>query len=145
MAASDRPYGKFRFKVEIEGLTLGHFQSVSGLSHEVEVLTHQEGGVNDRLHKLPGQGSYPNLTLKLGYVNSQMLENWHARYISKPGLMDRKNLSIVLVDDQSREVKRWSFAKCWPVKWEGPEFDASASQIVVETVELAHQGFVRGG
>jgi phage tail-like protein len=145
VAAADRPYGKFRFKVEVDGLTLAHFQSVSGLSHEIEVLTHQEGGVNNRLHKLPGQGSYPNLTLKVGYVHNQLLENWHNRFTQKPGSIGRKNVSVVLVDDRSQEVARWSFARAWPVKWEGPEFDASAAQILVESVEIAHEGPVRGG
>ena len=33
--AADRPYGKFRFKVEIDGLTVAHCQAVTGLSAEV--------------------------------------------------------------------------------------------------------------
>lgn len=145
MAASDRPFAKFRFKFEIEGLTVGHFQSVSGLTHEIEVLSHQEGGVNGRLHKLPGQGSYPNLTLKVGYINSTMLEGWHRNFSQKPGGVGRKNVSIVLLNLAGQEERRWSFTRCWPVKWEGPEFDASAAQILVESVEIAHEGLVQGG
>lgn len=142
--AADRPYGKFRFKVEIDGLTMAHFQSVSGLSHEIEVLTHQEGGINDRLHKLPGQGSYPNITMKLGYVHSAMLEGWHKSFTRKPGGVGRKNGSIVLLDDRGDEVGRWNFQRAWPVKWEGPEPDSSGSDIAVETIEIAHEGITRG-
>lgn len=142
--AADRPYGKFRFKVEIDGLTMAHFQTVGGLSHEIEVLTHQEGGVNDRLHKLPGQGSYPNISLKLGYVNSALVENWHLGFTRKPGGVGRKNGSIVLLDDDGSEVARWNFQRAWPVKWEGPEPDASGSDILVESIEIAHEGITRG-
>ncbi|MBU0553584.1 phage tail protein [Myxococcota bacterium] len=136
-----RSIGKYRFKVEIDGLTVAHFQSVSGLSHEIEVLSQQEGGVNDRLHKLPGQGSYPNITLKVGYV-STALESWHQGFSRGSG--GRKNGSIVLLDDMGQETKRWNFRRAWPVKWEGPDFDANQNQIAVESIEIAHEGISRG-
>lgn len=142
--SSARPYGAFRFVLEVDGLTMAHFQSVAGLSHEIEVLPFQEGGMNDRMHKLPGQGSYPNITLKVGYVNSALLEDWHSKFTQKPGSVGRKNGSIVLHDDEGEEVTRWNFTRAWPVKWEGPQLDASQSQILVESVEIAHEGITRG-
>ncbi|MCB9527957.1 MAG: phage tail protein [bacterium] len=137
-AANSRPYGKFRFAVEISGLTVGHFQSVSGLAHEIEVYTHQEGGLNDRTHKLPAQGSYPNLVLKAGYAVDDTLEKWHRKFPSG----GRKNVTITLRDDAGQALKSWSFRDAWPVKWEGPEFDASQSQIAVQSIELAHNGMI---
>lgn len=139
-----RPFGKFRFLVEIDGLTLAHFQSISGLSHEIEVLSQQEGGVNDRHHKLPGQGSYPNLTLKVGYIDNRLLEDWHFNYGKNAQSVGRKNGSIVMLDDAGNEKARWNFVRAWPVKWEGPELDASQSQIIIESVEIAHEGLTRG-
>ena len=141
---STRPYARFRFVVEIDGLQLAHFQSISGLGHEIEVLAQQEGGVNDRLHKLPGQGSYQNLVLKVGYIHNRLLEDWHVAFQRKPGATGRKNGSIVLHDDDGSEIARWNFTRAWPVKWEGPELDSSASEILVESVEIAHEGIVRG-
>jgi phage tail-like protein len=145
MAKFDRPLGKFRFKVEIDGLTLAHFQSISGLQHEIEALEFKEGGVNDRMHKLPGQGRYPNLVLKVGYVNSQMLEGWHMGFTQNPGGVRRKNGSIILCDDAGEPVTRWNFFQAWPVKWEGPQLDSSGTDILVETVEIAHHGISRMG
>lgn len=139
-----RPFGKFRFLMEIDGVTMAHFQSVTGLSHEIEVLTHQEGGVNDRLHKLPGQGSYPNIVLKLGYVNSELVETWHTRFTKNPTQEGRKNGSIVLLNDDGTEVTRWNFRRAWPVKWEGPELDSGAAEIAVESIEVAHEGLTKG-
>lgn len=136
--AASRPKGKFRFTVEISGLTVAHFQNVSGLSHEIEVFTHQEGGVNDRTHKLPTQGSYPNLVLKAGYAVDDTLERWHRGF---PG-SGRKNVTVSLLGDDGKVARSWSFRDAWPVKWEGPELDASQSQLAMQTVELAHNGFV---
>ena len=138
------PYGKFRFKVEVDGVTLAHFQSVSGLTHEIEVLTYQEGGVNDRQHKLPGQGSYPNITFKQGYVHTAFLEDWHFNFSKKPGAVGRKTGSIILLGDEGTEIGRWNFERAWPVKWEGPEFDSGQSEHHVESVEIAHEGIKRG-
>lgn len=140
-AANSRPFGKFRFAIEISGLTVAHFQSVTGLAHEVEVFTHQEGGQNERTHKLPAQGSYPNLVLKAGYAVDDTLEKWHRKFPHGEG---RKNVTITLHDDMGQTKKTWSFRDAWPVKWEGPELDASQSQIAVQSIELAHSGMIGG-
>jgi len=143
--AADYSYGTFNFKLEVGGITLGHFQNVTGLSHEIEVLTHQEGGVNDRAHKLPGPGSFPNITLKLGYVASELAEDWHFNFGANPGSVGRKDGSIILLDDKLEEVVRWNFVRAWPVKWEGPELNSSADNQAVETLEIAHEGLLREG
>jgi phage tail-like protein len=141
--ADTRPFAKYRFMIEIDGLAVGHFQSVGGLSHEVEVLTYQEGGINDRSHKLPAQGSYPNLTFKMGYVNQHALEDWHVSFTRAPDKIGRKNGSVVMLDSAGQELSRWNFTRAWPVKWEGPELDGGATDIAVETIEVAHEGLVR--
>ncbi|MCB1185037.1 MAG: phage tail protein [Myxococcales bacterium] len=145
MAAAKYAYGTFNFKLEINGLTLGHFQNVTGLGHEIEVLTHQEGGVNDRQHKLPGQGSFPNVTLKLGYVASELAEDWHFNFAINPKSVGRKDGSIVMLDDAGEELMRWNFVRAWPVKWDGPEFNSGADNLAVETLEIAHEGLNRDG
>ena len=139
------PFAKFRFKVEIDGLTLAHFQSVSGLQHEIEALEVQEGGVNQRMHKLPAQGRYQNLVLKVGYVNAGALEGWHQAFSKSPGGVRRKNGSVILCDDEGEPVCRWNFFEAWPVKWEGPQLDTGGGEILVETIEIAHHGLMREG
>lgn len=145
MPTFDRPLGKFRFKVEIDGLTLAHFQSITGLQHEIEAVEFQEGGLNERMHKLPGQGRYPNLVLKVGYVNSELLEGWHTGFSQNPKGVRRKNGSIILCNDDGTPVRRWNFFEAWPVKWEGPQLESSANDILVESVEIAHHGITRIG
>jgi len=129
--------------VEIDGLAVAHFQSVGGLSHEIEVLTYQEGGVNDRFHKLPAQGSYQNIVLKTGYINTHAVEDWHVAFTRTPEKVGRKNGRIVLLGDHGQELARWNFTRAWPVKWEGPELDGGATEIAVESVEIAHEGLAR--
>ena len=60
------------------------------------------------------------------------------------GTVDRKNLSVVLLDGQGAEALRWNVLQAYPVKWSGPDLHALASGDRVETVELAHHGMVNG-
>jgi len=42
-------------------------------------------------------------------------------------------------------VAKWNLEGVYPVKWTGPSLDAAGNQIAVETLELAHNGFLSGG
>lgn len=137
-----RPYAAYRFKLVIKGITLGHFKSCSGLKHEIEVLEFQEGGVNEFKHKLIGQGSYPNLTLKMGFVSNGIAEDWHNEFAAESRKGQRRTVSIVLLNTDGSEIQRWDLLNGWPVKWEGPEFDASADNVAIETLEIAHHGLL---
>lgn len=71
MAAYYPPVG-FHFLVEFEGLgteSKDHqFQSVSGLSVDIETEEIAEGGENRFKHKFPVKTKYPNLVLKRGLL-----------------------------------------------------------------------------
>lgn len=139
------PYGAFRFKLEVDGVALGHFKSCSGLKHEIEVLEFQEGGANEFKHKLVAQGSYPNVVLKMGFVSNGIAEDWHYEYAAadaKKG--QRKTVRIyLLADDAQAVVGQWTLRDAWPAKWEGPEFDGSSDNLAIETLEIAHHGILR--
>jgi len=48
--------------------------------------------------------------------------------------------AIILKDEAGNEVKRWNLFRVFPVKWIGPEFKAAASELAIETLELACEG-----
>lgn len=140
--AGPDPYCAFQWKVEIDGLVVGHFQEVTGLSVQTEVVKFQEGGLNDREHHLMGQTSYANLVLKNGLTDSAALFEWRAM-VDTPGRAGaRRNGSLVLLDGTVKELVRWNFVRGWPCKWEGPAFTYQ-SAIAVETLEIAHEGIRR--
>jgi phage tail-like protein len=37
--------------------------------------------------------------------------------------------------------KAWEFENGYPVKWRGPDFDASKNEIAIESLKIAHEGF----
>lgn len=133
------PYLGFNFLVEIGSLVVGGFSEVTGLQAEVQTEDYREGGVNEYAHKLAGPTNYPaNLSLRRGITNTDALWDWH-REITQ-GIINRRKISIILLDSEGREVRRWNFAQAYPVSWTGPELQADTAQVAVETLEMAHRG-----
>jgi phage tail-like protein len=144
MAVGDRadPYLSLNFLVEIEGLVVGGFNEVTGLTVEVEIEEYREGGVNTYVHKLAGPARYPNnLVLKHGLTDSDILWNWHQDVAS--GNILRKNGSIMLLDSAGEEQWRWNFVDAYPVRWVGPDLRAGSAEVAIETLELVHRGLCK--
>jgi len=144
MAVGQRwdPYMNCRFLVEIDSLTVGGFAEASGLQAEVETEDYWEGGVNEYVHKLAKGTKYPNLVLKRGFTDSQVLWQWHADAVN--GKIQRKRCRVVLLDSQGQETWRWIFEEAFPVKWVGPDMKADGSAVAIETLELVHNGMTKG-
>lgn len=143
MATGDRhdPVLSFNFKVEITGLIIAGFSEVSGLQAEIEVHEYREGGLNEYIHKRAGPAKYAtNLVLKKGIADSRELWSWYSDVLQ--GTIERKSLDIVLMDSAGTEKRRWTFQNAYPVKWSGPDFKAQASEVAIESLELAHEGLV---
>jgi phage tail-like protein len=140
---SDR-YLAHGFAVEFDGLVVGGFAEVSGLVVETETYDYREGGVNDRMHRLPGPVRYPsNILLRRGLTDAQELWSWQ-RDLAQ-GTIQRRDGSIVLLD-AGEEAVRWNFAGGYPARWTGPELRANGATVALETLEIAHAGLsVPGG
>jgi phage tail-like protein len=136
---SSDPIGAFRFKVELGGVIEAGFAECAGLQAETEVEEIREGGVNEFVHRLAKGSKHPNLTLKRGLTDSEVLWDWHQDVVS--GKIERKKVDLILLDSQGDETWRWSFEGAFPVKWIGPELKATGSAVSIETLELAHNGF----
>jgi len=135
------PYMKYNFLVEIDGITQCAFKEVSGLDSTTDPVEYREGGENTTMRKLPGKTKYSDISLKWGITDSQEFYDWRKGVID--GAIERKNGSIILLDDQGNEKMRWNFVNAWPSKWEGPGFDASANDVAIEAITLAHEGVER--
>lgn len=135
------PYKVFQFVVEINGTQVGGFSEVTGLEVRTEVDEYREGGVNDYVHKIAKETRYQNLTLKRGITDSTELWEWHQQVVE--GDIERKTVSVVLLDSQRQEKWRWVFLDAYPVKWNGSDLSATGNTVAVESVELAHHGMMK--
>jgi phage tail-like protein len=129
------PYKNFRFLVELDGIVQAGFSDVSGFGSDVEVIEYREGGDAANVRKLPGKVSYPDLTLKWGITDSRELYDWHLAAVN--GAIQRKNGSIILLDDAAQEKVRWNFFGAWPSKWDGADFSAKGNDIAIDTLTVS--------
>jgi len=141
------PYRKFSFEVELlDGPTVGGFANVSGLTMQMETHEYNEGGVNNYVHKLPGQYKHENLVLENGMVDQRVLFDWIEKIRSGETPIEeaRSNVEILLRSGY-RKKTRWGFEvfDAYPVQWDGPEFraDETTGEAAMQSLELAHRGF----
>jgi phage tail-like protein len=133
------PYAVYNFRVEIDGIVAGAFAEVSGLDSSTEVIEYRAGDMKANSSiKLPGLTKYPNIVLKRGLTKDLSLWQWRKALVN--GQVDRRNGVVILMDESRAEVMRWMFRNGLPVKWEGPDLDASSSEVAIETLEIAHEG-----
>ena len=66
------PYNTYRFKVEIQGITVGGFTSISGLGIKTETETFKEGGQNSFEYTFLKHTTYPQLVFKTGVMTDDM-------------------------------------------------------------------------
>jgi phage tail-like protein len=128
------PYRGFNFLVEIDGITQGGFQEVSGLDASTGSIDYREGTDPNHSRKLTGLNTYSPITLKRGITDSAELWKWRQTVID--GKTQRKNGSIVLRDETGAEKIRWNFSDAWPSKWTGPDLNAVTAAVAVESLEI---------
>ena len=115
------PYGKFRYKIEIDGLEAGGFSEVTGFDTSIE--------------------KYGNITLKQGLATSKVLYDWIVAGVS--AAVDRKTITITLLDDEEAPAALWQIINAWPTKYTAPDFNAASSEVAIDTLEIAHEGMTR--
>ncbi len=136
-----------QFILSLDGIEIGAFSEVSGLSVEIKVETIDEGGQNEFSHKVPGRMQWPNLVLKSGVTTNSALFDWFRRS-SGTGLeagdayLQRTTVGLALVDGAGEIVRTWELDGAFPVKWSGPQFAAGSREVAMETLEIAHHGLV---
>jgi phage tail-like protein len=104
-------------------------------------MEYKEGGLNDHVHKFPTRAMHSNITLKHGVIYLyDDLWNWHYDFVQGKGT--RKDGLIVLEDEARQPAKIWKFKRGIPMKWVGPQLNATQSSAAIESLEIAHEGLV---
>ena len=125
----------YRFAVECEGFELAHVSEVTGIDVSVEVHEYREGTFPENyVRKVPGLRKYGNITLKGGVVK----DNFSFFEWINGDPPEQKNLTIEARDwDNSTATATWQAEGAFPVKYTGPEFNGTNSEIGFESLELA--------
>jgi phage tail-like protein len=139
MAFRPDPWHAHYFGLQIGSTEIAQFMECSGLKTSAQVFEIEEGGLNGRTHKRPGQSRWENIILKTATNVSMELLAWRDTWLQDK-YQDRRDGAIVLYNEAGDELRRFEFKKGWPVSWEGPSLKAGSSELAIETLEIAHEG-----
>jgi len=134
------------FLFEVDGVEIGRFMEVSGLEVTVAVEDVEEGGENNYVHKLPGRMTWPNITLKRGITQNDTLLGWlnkssGEQFAASGNRLTRSTAAITLIGPSAERLRAWEFDGAFPVRWKGPDFAVSSTDMAVEELEVTHHGF----
>lgn len=132
------PYRAYNFKLEIQGVTEGHFSECSGMAVRVPSIPYREAGAGQVVHRLPGPIDYGEITLRYGLTSSTQLWTWFQTAVN--GQVERRNVSIVMLgDDGSTPVTQWNLINAWPCEWRGALLDALGREAAIESITLVFE------
>lgn len=138
---AEYPLPKFHFQVEWGGTRIS-FQEVSGLTVEVQVIEYREGASPEFSPvKMPGLKKYGNITLKRGIVkgDNEFFQWWNTIQLHK---VERRDITISLLNENHEPVVVWKVKNAFPVKIVWSDLKASASEVALESLEIACEGII---
>jgi phage tail-like protein len=136
---SNYPLPKFHFQVEWGGTKIG-FTEVSGLDVETEVIEYRHGASPEYSKtKMPGMQKFSNITMKRGtFKSDNEYFNWWNSV--KLNTIERRDITIKLLDENHDPVVTWKVKNAWPTKVQSTDLKADGNEVAIESVEIAHEG-----
>jgi len=129
------PYAGFNFRMEIDGIEVAGFKEISGLEMETEVIEYAEGDdVNTKIKKIPGRTKFAEVTCKRGIVEGVELWEWCDSINDYPREIERKAITINLLDNEGEPQKTYTLFETWPKKYATGQLDAGGDELAMEEV-----------
>lgn len=122
-------------------LNMGAWYKVTGLSVSWQQLEHRVGEYGNRVWLYPGTTKYEPITLsRAAGVDSQAVQAWLAQTSKNP---QPQSGIIQLVDYAGAPIAEWRLNEFFPISWSIESFDAAGGKPAIETLKLAHTGFLQ--
>ncbi len=135
---------RYRFRVEIDGVSRMGFREVLGLGVDVGVLEYREGTdvlPGNRLE--PGLCRFGPLVLRYGVFSGGAgkvnRELWEWARQSVEGTVQKKNIAVVVLDRRGNEVVRYRLSNAWPSSWRVLGLDAHATGPLIEELTIQYE------
>jgi phage tail-like protein len=136
---SHDPLRNFKFRVEIDGVSQSGFNEVIMPAATIQVIEYREGNEATQSRKLSGQTGFGNIILKWGITGGNDLYQWWKEVSQTGAQSSRRNMSVVLIDEEGNDRVRWNFEKAWPVRYRPSDLDAENNEVAMEALEITFE------
>lgn len=139
------PLRNFRFRLEIDGIQQAGFSEVTIADTTTDAIDYREGNEPTHFRKLSGLTKFANVTLKWGATDSLDLYKWHASVVAlgSAGPNNRKKVTVIVVDEAGKDKARFVIADAWPIKYTPGPLTGKGNDVMIESIELVHEGMER--
>jgi phage tail-like protein len=137
------PVRNFRFRLEIDGIQAAAFSEVAIAETTTEAIDYREGTDPMHVRKLSGLTKFGNITLKRGITDSLEIYNWHKQILEGQIQTNRKQVSIIVVDEAGADKARFVVSEAWPTKYDPSDLNAKGNEVFIELLELVNEGIER--
>jgi phage tail-like protein len=118
----------------------GDWSRAAGLSVTWQQLEHRDGEQGNSVTYLPGATKYEPITLsRAAGPYSRVVQYWLAQTSRSP---TPQSGTIQLVNFVGTPIVQWRLSEFFPIGWSIESFDAAGAKPAVETLKLAHTGFL---
>ena len=101
------------------------------LDREIRVTDARDQTVETTYNKV---GNVKTVKDKRGIITERSLWDWFMDI--KEGKENRRQMTIVLENDQHIAQITWHLVDCFPIRWSGPTLDATSNEFGFEEVEI---------
>ncbi len=133
---------RFTVKIDEKKYDLGSWSKVSGLDVTWDLVEYRagDGPKNERWY-FPGLTKYSTIKLERAVqdADTKSVRKWLEENSFKHKVTSGK---VELLDAKATPVMDWTLRHVIPIKWSISPFDSSANKVALETLELAHMGFL---
>lgn len=132
-----------KFVVTAGVYNLGTWSKVGGLSVKWDLAEHRIGS-SDQYFKFAGIPKFDRLKLsRAADTSTETVKAWLNAVSTSGGTPDEG--SVQVFTPAGVAVVTWALHEMFPIAWQISEFDASASKVAVETLEIVYAGFLTTG
>lgn len=126
-----------KFLVYLDNIELS-FSKISGIGNEIDIQSINEGGINDHMITLYGP---PKNNGRLVFEHGKGIVNLVNKNFTAAALGIIFRSSGMIISYDNNKIKRaYGYTGAIPVKWSLASFDAQNGSVLIDTVEVVHNG-----
>jgi len=132
---------RFHLKIVDGDKDLGSWKKAEGLDVKWDLCEYRAGDAGNERWYFPGKSEYTNIRLsRAACSDSEKVKEWLGKTSWEHAVGTLATLT--LHDSAGKEVITWELRDVMPVHWTIAGFDAGTSSVAIETLEIAHMGFL---